>query len=62
MIAVLTVISDMDLLHDLLGLIGLNLSGLTLRKNLKSETLISDAPIGARLRSGKARRARVGVA
>jgi hypothetical protein len=34
----------------------------SLRRNLKSETLISDAWIGARLKSGKVRRARVGVA
>jgi hypothetical protein len=35
---------------------------MSLRKNLKSETLIRDVSTGARLGSSKARRARVGVA
>jgi hypothetical protein len=34
----------------------------SLRRNLKSETLISDASIGSRLKSGKVRCVRVGVA
>jgi hypothetical protein len=33
----------------------------SLRKNLKSKTLISDMPTRAHLRSGKVRRGRVGV-